>query len=137
MAPGVELARSFLPLDEEEETHVPVYLSAISQYDNWDRRECAVANVAEWKSMVSRYVRCMPDIPKVIHQIWIGPREPPCVWLDTWRVRYLGGVGKDWGYQLWSDREVQSLDMINADLYKNEPMWQCKADILRDRKSVV
>lgn len=33
-----------------------------------------------------------PRIPKVIHQIWVGPKEPPCLWLDTFRADYLEAV---------------------------------------------
>lgn len=25
------------------------------------------------------------DVPKIIHQIWIGVKEPPTAWIDTWR----------------------------------------------------
>ena len=34
-----------------------------------------------------------PRIPKVIHQIWVGPKEPPCLWLDTFRSDYLEAGG--------------------------------------------
>jgi hypothetical protein len=35
----------------------------------------------------------VPRIPKVIHQIWVGPKEPPCLWLDTFRSDYLEAGG--------------------------------------------
>lgn len=91
-------------------------------------------------------------IPKVIHQIWIGPRvtwvlrikvldfcgfnffsanfeeflqqflsvsaseEPPCLWIDTFRVEYLA-EHPSWGFHLWSDEEVAKLPMINEEIY--------------------
>lgn len=37
-------------------------------------------------------------IPRVIHQIWFGDREPPLRCMETWRRR-----NPDWTYRLWTD----------------------------------
>lgn len=109
-------------------------ISAISRYDNWDHRECAVDNAEYWKSEVATYLKgSPPSIPKVVHQIWIGEREPPCVWLDTWRVDFMGSeAGKGWQYKLWDNETVAGFkDMINQDLFELERYPQCRADLLR------
>ncbi len=115
-----------------------VRVDAIAKFDNWDPRECAVANADEWRELTTSYIaqHCgTVPIPRHIHQIWIGPREPPCVWLDSWRVKFIGKHGTQWRHTLWNDNAVaemrQQQDMINGDLYDREAMWQCKADLLR------
>ncbi|CAJ1337075.1 unnamed protein product [Effrenium voratum] len=109
-------------------------IEPIGSFNHWDRRECAVANPEEWKAVCSKYqqevLKGKAQIPKVIHQIWIGPKEPPCLWIDTFRVEYLASH-PGWGFHLWSDDEVARLPMINEEIYNKERMWQCKADILR------
>mmetsp|Transcript_8217 Transcript_8217/g.14059 ORF Transcript_8217/g.14059 Transcript_8217/m.14059 type:complete len:755 (+) Transcript_8217:168-2432(+) len=109
-----------------------VKLTAISRFNNWDSRECAVeqANADQWKAETKAYVQTCGPIPKVIHQIWIGPKEPPCVWLDSWRGGYLKDY-PEWGYQLWTDEEVAGMKMLNRNFYDQEKMYQCKADLLR------
>ncbi|CAE7942699.1 unnamed protein product [Symbiodinium sp. KB8] len=189
--------------DEILRTFPPLEISPIGSYNHWDRRECAVANAEAWKGECSRYQKAVlkgkAQIPKVIHQIWIGPKEPPCLWIDTFRVEYLA-AHPDWSFHLWSDDEVHDrrteyfhtiyldwarvfdfvafsafrsflaygcptrspsllarsraapwrnegplkqmallqqpkqvakLPMINDQIYHQEKMWQCKADILR------
>lgn len=120
--------------DEILRTFPPLEISPIGSYNHWDRRECAVANAEAWKGECSRYQKAVlkgkAQIPKVIHQIWIGPKEPPCLWIDTFRVEYLA-AHPDWSFHLWSDDEVAKLPMINDQIYHQEKMWQCKADILR------
>jgi hypothetical protein len=40
-------------------------------------------------------------INKIIHQVWIGPLDPPTKWLDTWK-KYNPG----WKYILWDNKKV-------------------------------
>jgi mannosyltransferase OCH1-like enzyme len=69
-------------------------------------------------------------IPKIIHQIWIGPNKCPDVWLDTWRNDYVKKY-PDWEYILWIDEDIDKLNMINRDLYNMETSYAGKADIAR------
>mmetsp|Transcript_21902 Transcript_21902/g.49988 ORF Transcript_21902/g.49988 Transcript_21902/m.49988 type:complete len:845 (+) Transcript_21902:94-2628(+) len=112
----------------------PVEVSPIGGFNHWDRRECAVANKDAWRSVCENYMRNTlrgaADIPKMIHMIWVGPKEPPCLWMDTFRVDYLA-ANPEWGFTLWSDEQVSRLPMFNEQMYREEKMWQCKADILR------
>jgi len=111
-----------------------ITLSCIGRHKHWDPKECAVLNVKEWQDATESYCEHYGKfglvIPKHIHQIWIGPKEPPCVWLDTWRVSF-SSLNPGWDYTLWTDEQVQKLQMENRELYDSEQMWQCKADILR------
>eukprot|EP00741_Cyanophora_paradoxa_P022173 tig00021435_g21405.t1 len=115
-----------------------VKLTALAKFNNWDKiypsmREAAVdpSDVEAWKKEVAAYLaKYQPKIPKIMHQIWIGPREPPCVWLDSWRVDYQND-NPGWEYRLWTDAECEKMKMFNRDFYDQEKMYQCKADILR------
>jgi glycosyltransferase involved in cell wall biosynthesis len=61
-------------------------------------------------------------IPKIIHQIWIGPLPPPQAMMDTWRRKH-----PDWEYKVWRDHtgwENQSqIDAMSE--------WNGRADIMR------
>lgn len=112
----------------------PLIIDPIGSFNHWDRRECKVQNADAWRACCEKYMKEELKgnglIPKVIHQIWIGPKEPPCLWIDTFRVEYCA-AHPAWGFVLWSDEEVKKLPMLNEKLYHEEKMWQCKADILR------
>ncbi|GAB0490388.1 hypothetical protein MMPV_001625 [Pyropia vietnamensis] len=134
----------------------PAEVSVIGVYDNWDPRECALANASVWRTLVrggddgdgggggsggrghtpprgltaAVGSEATARIPRVLHQIWVGPADPPCVWLDTWRLDYVAAY-PGWTYRLWDDARVADLPMANADLYAAEAAWQCKADLLR------
>lgn len=129
--------RDLTPQDEDFATvlknHPKLKIDPIGRYNHWDRRECAVTNPTEWQDSCKKYIEKIggtAEIPKVIHQIWVGPKEPPCMWIDTFRVSYIDSH-PGWGFHLWSDDQVAKLPMINRQLYTEEKVWQCKADILR------
>lgn len=61
-------------------------------------------------------------IPKIIHQIWIGPLPPPQRLLDTWRNAH-----PSWEYRLWTSE----LDWENQSQIDLMPEWNGKADIMR------
>jgi hypothetical protein len=42
-------------------------------------------------------------IPKIIHQLWIGPIEPPTEWMASW-----GRLNPEWEYRLWDNDAVFS-----------------------------
>ncbi len=67
-------------------------------------------------------------IPKKIHQIWIGPKKRPDIWMD--------GVKKfanDFGYEyvLWDDQKVSEINLINREWFNKEQTYHGKCDILR------
>ena len=71
-----------------------------------------------------------PKIPKIIHQIWVGPNPVPYVWINTFRYDYLKS-NPDWEYMLWTDENVHTLKYLNIDRYNQEKTWNGKSDLLR------
>jgi len=67
-------------------------------------------------------------LPKIIHQIWIGPKKRPDIWMDTVKKFAL-----DFGYEykLWNDESVSKLKLVNQKYYDNDPTYHGKADMLR------
>ena len=108
-----------------------VRVDDIAKFNNWDHRECHVGNAHEWKEYMNEFIsKELPDIPKKIHQIWIGPKQPPIIWCDSWRKRYREQY-PGWEYKLWTDKEVATLKLRTQEYYDQEKMYQCKADLLR------
>lgn len=70
-----------------------------------------------------------PKIPKIIHQIWLGPKRLPDYFprfSQMWRQLH-----PDWEYRLWTDAEVAHFDFDLRDLYEQSTNWGEKSDILR------
>lgn len=68
-------------------------------------------------------------IPKIIHQIWIGPDAPPekfNEWQATWHKYH-----PDWQYKLWTNDDVAHFPLINKKQFDQEKNFGAKADILR------
>lgn len=70
-----------------------------------------------------------PKIPKIIHQIWVGPKPIPKffkrfqkTWLDN---------HPDWEYKLWTDENVKNLKLHNRKFYDKTNDYIEKANILR------
>ncbi len=67
-------------------------------------------------------------IPRVFHQIWVGPRPMPAqykIWAESWKN--IPG----WTYKLWMDKEAEEFLMINRELYYKEKNMGARSDILR------
>uniref|UniRef100_A0A6C0CYV5 Uncharacterized protein n=1 Tax=viral metagenome TaxID=1070528 RepID=A0A6C0CYV5_9ZZZZ len=67
-------------------------------------------------------------IPKIIHQVWIGPKEPPIKPMDTWKNKH-----PDFEYIRWNESEFEKRDMNFECQDKIDSMEQyCgKVDIMR------
>jgi mannosyltransferase OCH1-like enzyme len=63
-------------------------------------------------------------IPKIIHQIWLGPLEPPKEAMQSWKKLH-----PDWGYILWTEKNLPELK--NQDAFDRSEAYSQKADILR------
>ena len=61
-------------------------------------------------------------IPRVFHQIWVGPRPLPEKykrWQKTWQS--IPG----WTYKLWTDVDVVQFPLINQKAYyEREKLWR-------------
>lgn len=68
-------------------------------------------------------------IPKIIHQIWIGDKEPPLEWMKTWKEK-----NPDWQYILWDNNKVKEMNFVNQkhiDYYWQKKQWHGVADLMR------
>lgn len=68
-------------------------------------------------------------IPKVVHQIWIGPKEPPQYLFSC--QQKLKELHPDWEYHLWSDAELEEVHLEDWDLVERSSNFGEKADIIR------
>jgi mannosyltransferase OCH1-like enzyme len=69
------------------------------------------------------------EIPKVIHQIWVGSKPIP----EAYKVYALTAqrLHPDWDYKLWTDADVEHFSWINKDLFDKAENPGMKSDIWR------
>lgn len=70
----------------------------------------------------------MQTIPKIIHQIWVGPKPQPeeaARFTASWREHHPG-----WEMHLWTDENVPQ-DLLNQGIYEETSNLSQKADILK------
>lgn len=67
-------------------------------------------------------------IPKIIHQMWIGNKEPPDKMMNTWKSKH-----PEYEYILWNENEIKNRNMIFRSSDKiNKISSICgKVDIMR------
>ncbi len=86
--------------------------------------------VAHWDSFHPGKVKAQarPIIPKIIHQIWLGGPLPERYkkWQASWKKHH-----PDWIYKLWTDKDVESFNLINKKMYEWMTNLGARADILR------
>ena len=68
----------------------------------------------------------MTALPRVIHQTWFGPKEPPHAYMNTWRKRNPG-----WTYRLWRDGDAELFPLRNQDGYDWFTRFNIKSDFAR------
>jgi mannosyltransferase OCH1-like enzyme len=87
---------------------------------------------AEWKKAKELFVCNQPDniqrIPKKIHQIWVGSKIPDVYkkYTDTW-IKFH----PEWEYKLWTDHNIDDLEITSKDVFKRASNPAMKSDILR------
>lgn len=64
------------------------------------------------------------NIPKIIHQIWLGPEPRPVEWMETWKQKH-----PDWAYKLWTEENLPP--MQNRKQFDAINTYNGKSDILR------
>jgi mannosyltransferase OCH1-like enzyme len=68
-------------------------------------------------------------IPKLLHQIWLGPRPAPLVWTESWRE-----ANPDFTYRLWDEDAIDELRLRNDRIYRRylaEGLYDGAADVAR------
>ncbi len=66
-------------------------------------------------------------IPKIIHQLWVGPNPPPLKWMDTWKEK-----NPAWQYRLWGNDEIRGAHWENQkhlDYYWQRKIWHGVSDV--------
>lgn len=70
-----------------------------------------------------------PRIPKIIHQIWLGPKVPPtffATFQKKWKDLHPG-----WEYHLWTEPELDELNLSLKEIIDDSPNYAEKSDIIR------
>lgn len=68
-------------------------------------------------------------IPKLLHQIWIGPRPAPMAWIETWRE-----INPDFTHHLWTEERIDAFCLRNEGLYRrlqDACLYDGAADVAR------
>ncbi len=66
----------------------------------------------------------MPVIPRIIHQVWLGPKKRPARLMDSWAKLH-----PDWEHVVWTDDNLPP--MVNRDKMDSIEELAGKADVLR------
>ena len=72
----------------------------------------------------------MNVIPKIIHQLWIGPKKPPTKFMDTWKNIH---EKEGFEYIRWTEEELKKRGFVSKLVDKINDMDEIngKADIIR------
>lgn len=70
-----------------------------------------------------------PIIPKVIHQIWLGPKSISPN--DQYNIKTWIGYHPNWEMKLWTEKEILKENFDNMDLYWSARSYQERSDIVR------
>lgn len=68
-------------------------------------------------------------IPRLMHQIWLGPRAAPEDWMRSWRDAH-----PVWAYRIWREDDVAALGLQNEELYRrccDDGLFDAAADVVR------
>ena len=97
------------------------------KYENIERWNLLSIKFEEWNINVSKKLS-KQEIPKKIHQIWLGSPVPEKykTWMNSWK-----NLNKGWDYYLWDDEKIKSLNMQNRDLFDTIENLGAKSDIAR------
>ncbi len=80
-------------------------------------------------SFLNKKTQGKPVIPKIIHQIWVGPKTPPAIFKES--QESIKKHHPDWEYKLWTDADLTHLQLYNQKFYSLSVNYGEKADILR------
>ncbi len=67
------------------------------------------------------------NIPRIIHQIWLGSPLPDRY--KKWQATWQNWPG--WEYKLWTDKDVKELQLVNREFFEAAKTYGQKADLLR------
>ncbi len=73
--------------------------------------------------------RAEPYIPKIFHQIWLGPLKPPAIFKKS--QESIKKYHPEWKYKLWTDKDIPQLKLFNQKYYDLSKNYGERADIVR------
>lgn len=92
---------------------------------------CCLPNTKSKIKTLNKYISQNKEtIPKIIHQIWIGPKKIPYKWINTFKIDFRKKF-PGWKHYLWTDKNVKNLKLKNIKAYEAEKTYNGKSDILR------
>jgi mannosyltransferase OCH1-like enzyme len=68
-------------------------------------------------------------IPKIIHQLWVGPKKPPVQQIESWKQ-----MNPNWVHMFWTEESLKEHfpnGLHNQIQYDAMPEWNGKCDIAR------
>lgn len=93
--------------------------------------KCCISGNKDTVSKINLYLNSnYQKIPKIIHQIWVGPKKIPYKWINTFRKDFRKKF-PGWKHYLWTDKNVKKLKLKNQKAYDIEKTYHGKSDILR------
>ena len=103
---------------------------------SYDFNEVNYDNDWKWQLLSELYDKNFIDtkdrnyniLPKKIHQIWLGSELPEQYkkWADTWKQ-----FNPDWEYKLWTDDNLDEVDIENREQFNTITNMGQKSDYLR------
>lgn len=124
-----DLTRIFeVNFDESMGKGTPEWQEALSQPDDQVRYK-VVKDLYEKNSLTKVQPGDTPRIPKIFHQIWLGPKSPPSYFFQ-FREKLLK-MHPDWEYKLWTDGDLDQLKLELRDILDASPNLAERSDILR------
>jgi inositol phosphorylceramide mannosyltransferase catalytic subunit len=98
-------------------------------YDVWEQFSSAWSIVHSlYKHNYCESFEEVSNIPKIIHQIWLGGQVPEkyIKYIKSWRK-----FNPDWEYKLWQDKDIDSINLTKREIFAQAVNNGMRSDILR------
>ena len=117
--------------DKEDIEYQFIDIQSLQIKTGRDYSDCQIINDFKKIKEINDYLKTNSQtIPKIIHQIWIGPKKIPFNWINSFRQDFMKQY-TEWKYYLWTEKDVNNFDFQNKEQYDNEKSYHGKSDILR------
>ena len=84
-------------------------------------------DILDWEDNLDTNFEVLPQkIPKIIHQIWIGPKEKPDKLMKTWEEK-----NPDFEYKFWNEDNLHEIGLECSDRINQIEEINGKCDIIR------
>ena len=103
----------------------------INQTGGRNYSSCLITNNDNDINRINSFLKTYKqEIPKIIHQIWVGHKPIPWKWINSFKKDFISKY-PDWKHYLWTEKEIAGFDMINNKAYLDCKSYAGKSDILR------